>query len=37
MRMVDDILWSFTNCFVVMHLYDILIFNKTKEENLQYI
>jgi hypothetical protein len=37
MRMMDDILQPFTNNFVVVHLDDILIYNKTWEELLQHI
>jgi hypothetical protein len=37
MRMMDDILWPFTNYFVVVYLDDILIYNKTWEEHLQHI
>ena len=32
MRMMDDILWPFTNTFVVVYLDDILIYNKTWEK-----
>lgn len=34
---MDDILQPFTNLSVVVYLYDILIFNKSWEENLQHI
>jgi hypothetical protein len=37
MRMMDDILWPFTNYFVVVYLDDILIYNKTWAEHLQHI
>jgi hypothetical protein len=37
MRMMDDILWPFTNYFVVVYLDDILIYNKTWVEHLQHI
>jgi hypothetical protein len=37
MRMMDDILWPFTNYFVVVYLDDILIFNKNWVEHLQHI
>jgi hypothetical protein len=37
MRMMDDILWTFTNNFVVVYLDDILIYNKTWVEHLQHI
>jgi hypothetical protein len=37
MRLMDDILWPFTNSFVVVYLDDILIFNKSWEEHLQHI
>jgi hypothetical protein len=37
MRLIDDILWSFNNYFVVVYLDDILIFKKTWEEHLQCI
>jgi hypothetical protein len=37
MRMMDDILWPFTNSFVVVYLDDILIFNKNWVEHLQHI
>ena len=37
MRMMDDILWPFTNTFVVVYLDDILIYNKTWAEHLQHI
>jgi hypothetical protein len=37
MRMMDDILRPFTNNFVVVYLYDILIYNKTWAKHLQHI
>jgi hypothetical protein len=37
MRMMDDILRNFTNNFVVVYLYDILIYNKTWVEHLHHI
>ena len=37
MRMMEDILWPFTNNFVVVYLDDILIYNKTWAEHLQHI
>ena len=37
MRMMDDILCTFTNNFVVVYLDDILIYNKNWEEHLQHI
>ena len=37
MRLMDDILWPFTNSFVVVYLDDILIFSQTSEEHLHYI
>jgi hypothetical protein len=37
MRMMEDILWPFTNSFVVVYLDDILIYNKTLKEHLQHI
>jgi hypothetical protein len=37
MRMMDDIMQPFTNTFVVVYLYDILIYNKTWAEHLQHI
>jgi hypothetical protein len=37
MGMMDDILWPFTNSFVVVYLDNILIFNKTWEEHLDHI
>lgn len=36
MRLVDDILWTFTKLFVVVYLDDILVFNKSWEEHLQH-
>ena len=35
--MMDDILRPFTNTFLVVHLDDILIYNKTWAEHLQHI
>jgi hypothetical protein len=37
MRMMEDILTSFTNTFVVLYLDDILIYSKTWAEHLQHI
>jgi hypothetical protein len=37
MWIMYDVLWSFTNSFVVVYLDDILIFNKTWEEHLEHI
>ena len=35
--MMDDIIWIFTNTFVVVYLDEILIYNKTWEEYLHHI
>jgi hypothetical protein len=37
MRLMDDIMWPFTNSSVVVYLDDIFIYNKTWVEHLQYI
>eukprot|EP00253_Pinus_taeda_P029392 PITA_29392 len=37
MRLMDDILGSFTNSFVVVYLDDILIFNQSWEKHLDHI
>jgi hypothetical protein len=37
MRLMDDVLISFTNSFVVVYLDDILIFNKTWEGHMRHI
>jgi hypothetical protein len=37
MRLMDDVLKPFTNSFVVVYLDEILIFNRTWEEHMQYI
>jgi len=34
---MDDILWPFTNLFLVLYLDDILIFSQNWEENLHHI
>ena len=34
---MDDILWPFTNYFVVVYLDDILVYKKTLVEHLQHI
>ena len=37
MRLMDEILWPFTNSFVVVYLDDILIFSQRWEEHLHHI
>jgi hypothetical protein len=37
MRLMDDVLRPFTNYFVVVYLYDILIFNRTWEKQMRHI
>jgi len=37
MRLMDDILWPFTNAFMVVYLDDNLIFNHNWEEHLHHI
>jgi hypothetical protein len=37
MRLMDDVLRPFTNSFVVVYLYDILIFNRTWDEHMRHI
>jgi hypothetical protein len=37
MRMMNDLLQLFTNTFVVVYLDDILIYNKTWDEQLHHI
>eukprot|EP00253_Pinus_taeda_P018315 PITA_18315 len=37
LRLMDDILWPFTNSFVVVYLDDILIFSQSWEEHLHHI
>eukprot|EP00253_Pinus_taeda_P026408 PITA_26408 len=37
MRITDDILWPFTNSFVVVYLDDILIFHQSWENHLHHI
>ena len=37
MRIMGDILRPFSNSLVVVYLYDILIYNRTWEKNLQHI
>jgi hypothetical protein len=37
MRIMDDILWHFTNSFVVEYLDEIIIYNKTWAGHLQHI
>lgn len=37
MRLMDDILWLFTNSFVVVYLDNIMIFFQSCKENLRHI
>jgi hypothetical protein len=37
MRMMENLLRSFTNYFVVVYLDDILVYNNTWEKHLQHI
>jgi hypothetical protein len=37
MRLMDNILWTFSNSFVVVYLDDILIFIQTWEDHLHHI
>jgi hypothetical protein len=37
MRLMHEILRPFTNSFVVLYLYEILVFNKSWAEHLQHI
>ena len=37
MRLMDDVLQTFTNSFIVVYLDDILIFSQSWEENLHHI
>jgi hypothetical protein len=37
MRLMDDVLRPFTNSFLVVYLDDVLIFNRTWEENMWHI
>jgi hypothetical protein len=37
MRLINDVLRPFTNSFVVVYLYDILIFRRTWEEHMRHI
>jgi hypothetical protein len=37
LTLMNDVLIPFTNSFVVVYLYEILIFKKTWEENMQHI
>jgi hypothetical protein len=37
MHLMDDILWPFTNTFVVVYLDDILVYNKSWAEYLHHI
>jgi hypothetical protein len=37
MRLMDDVLRSFTNSFVVVYLDDILMLNRTREEHMHHI
>jgi hypothetical protein len=37
MRLMDDVLRPFTNSFVVVYLYDILIFRRMWEDHMRHI
>lgn len=37
MRLMNDILWPFTNAFLAVYLDDILIFNQSWEEHVHHI
>ena len=37
MRLMNEILWPFTNAFVVVYLNDFLIFSQSLEEHLHHI
>ena len=37
MRLMNEVLKRFLGKFMIVYLDDILIFNKTKEENLEHI
>jgi hypothetical protein len=37
MRLIDNVLRPFTNLFVVLYLYDILIFSRTWEDRMRHI
>jgi hypothetical protein len=37
MKLMNEVLKEFIGKFVIVYLYDILIFNKTKEEHLRHL
>ena len=37
MRLMNEVLKDFIGRFVIVYLDDILVFNKTKEENLRHL